>query len=74
MTSEPDPPTAVFGANPRRTAVRIAVVVVLSFVTFRWILIPMRAEGISMQPAYQSGRCTWSTGSRSRLTVRGAAT
>ncbi len=44
-----------FGANPRRTAVRIAVLIVLSFVTFRWILIPMRAEGISMQPAYQSG-------------------
>lgn len=45
----------VFGRNPRRTLVRIAVLAVLSFVTFGWILIPMRAEGISMQPAYQSG-------------------
>lgn len=45
----------VFGADPRRTTVRIAVLAVLSFVTFGWILIPMRAEGISMQPAYESG-------------------
>lgn len=45
----------VFGANPRRTAVRIAVLAVMSVVTFGWILIPMRAEGISMQPAYESG-------------------
>lgn len=45
----------VFGSNPRRTAVRIAVLAVLSFATFGWVLIPMRAEGISMQPAYESG-------------------
>lgn len=45
----------VFGANPRRTTVRIAVLAVLSFATFGWILIPMRAEGISMQPTYESG-------------------
>jgi signal peptidase I len=45
----------VFGANPRRTTVRIAVLALASFVTFGWILIPMRAEGISMQPTYESG-------------------
>ncbi len=27
----------------------------VSFVTFRWILIPIRTEGISMLPSYQSG-------------------
>ena len=27
----------------------------MSFVTFRWVLIPIRAEGISMLPTYQSG-------------------
>lgn len=45
----------VFGSNPRRTTVRIAVLAVASFVTFGWILIPMRAEGVSMQPTYESG-------------------
>lgn len=45
----------VFGSNPRRTFVRIAVLAAVSFVTFGWVLIPMRAEGISMQPAYESG-------------------
>lgn len=28
----------------------------VSFVTFRWVLIPIRTEGISMLPTYQSGR------------------
>ena len=45
----------VFGRNPRRTAVRVLVLASISFVTFRWVLIPMRAEGISMLPTYQSG-------------------
>lgn len=27
----------------------------VSFVTFGWVLIPMRAEGISMEPTYQTG-------------------
>jgi len=45
----------VFGKNPRRTAVRVLVLAAVSFVTFRWVLIPMRAEGISMSPAYESG-------------------
>jgi signal peptidase I len=45
----------VFGANPRRTAVRVLVLAAISFVTFRWVLIPIRAEGISMQPTYESG-------------------
>ena len=45
----------VFGRNPRRTAVRVLVLASLSFVMFRWVLIPIRAEGISMLPTYQSG-------------------
>ena len=45
----------VFCANPRRTAVRVLVLASLSFVTFRWVLIPVRAEGISMLPTYDSG-------------------
>ena len=45
----------VFGRNPRRTAVRVLVLASISFVMFRWVLIPMRAEGISMLPTYRSG-------------------
>lgn len=45
----------VFGRDPRRTAVRVLVLATLSFVIFRWVLIPIRAEGISMDPTYKSG-------------------
>jgi signal peptidase I len=46
----------VFGANPRRTLVRILVLAAVSLVTFRWVLIPVRTQGISMRPTYESGR------------------
>ena len=45
----------VFGRHPRRTLVRVLVLAALSFITFRWVLIPVRAEGISMEPTYRSG-------------------
>lgn len=45
----------VFGSHPRRTAVRVLVLAAMSFVTFRWVLIPVRTQGISMQPTYESG-------------------
>jgi signal peptidase I len=45
----------VFGLKPRRTLVRVLVLAALSVVTFRWVLSPIRAEGISMLPAYRSG-------------------
>jgi signal peptidase I len=45
----------VFGRNPRRTLVRVLVLASLSFIIFRWVLLPIRAEGISMQPTYESG-------------------
>ena len=45
----------MFGRYPRRTLVRVLVLASVSFVLFRWVLIPIRAEGISMQPTYESG-------------------
>lgn len=45
----------VFGSKPRRTLVRVLVLATVSFVLFRWVLTPIRAEGISMLPAYRSG-------------------
>jgi signal peptidase I len=46
---------AIFGSNPRRTTIRVAVLTALSFVVFKWVLLPVRAEGISMQPTYEPG-------------------
>jgi signal peptidase I len=48
----------VFGANPRRTTVRILVLAAVSVITFRWILMPVRADGDSMLPTYNSGNLT----------------
>lgn len=31
------------------------VLATISFATFRWVLVPIRTEGISMLPTYQSG-------------------
>jgi signal peptidase I len=46
----------VFGPNPRRTLIRIAVLGLVSYVTFGWVLTPIRVRGISMEPTYQDGR------------------
>ena len=45
----------VFGRNPRRTLIRIAILAVFSFVTFGWLLTPIRVRGISMEPTYRDG-------------------
>lgn len=46
----------VFGDNPRRTLTRIVVLAVVCFVTFKWILVPIRTEGGSMLPTYETDR------------------
>jgi signal peptidase I len=46
----------LIGRKPKRTLVRIGVLIVASFVTFKFILLPIRMEGISMKPTYQNGR------------------
>jgi signal peptidase I len=45
----------LFGRDPRRTAVRVLVLAGISFVTFKWMLIPIRTQGVSMLPTYSSG-------------------
>jgi signal peptidase I len=40
------------GRRPRATVVRIVVLVAACFVTFKFILLPIRIEGISMEPTY----------------------
>lgn len=43
----------VFGRNPKRTLWRIAVLVALCTVVFKFVLLPIRVEGISMLPTYR---------------------
>lgn len=45
----------VFGRNPRRTLVRVVVLATVSFVTFGWLMTPIRVRGISMDPSYHDG-------------------
>jgi signal peptidase I len=46
----------VFGENPRRTLTRVIVLAAISFITFRWVLVPIRTEGSSMLPTYETDR------------------
>ena len=44
------------GRNPRFTFARIVVLVAVCVVTFKFILLPIRIQGISMLPTYRSGK------------------
>jgi signal peptidase I len=44
------------GRRPKATLVRIAVLVVVCFVTFQYCLLPIRIKGISMEPTYRDGK------------------
>ena len=46
----------IFGQNPRRTAVLILVLAGISFILFRWVLIPIRTQGSSMLPTFTPDR------------------
>ena len=48
--------TVLIGRRPKRTAVRIVVLVVVCFVWFRFVLLPIRVQGMSMMPAYTENR------------------
>jgi len=43
------------GRNPTNTLARVAILIGVSFVVFHFILLPIRVDGISMQPTYKSG-------------------
>ena len=44
------------GRRPRTTLIRIAVLVVGCLVTFKFFLLPIRVDGISMEPTYHTGQ------------------
>ena len=43
----------LIGRNPRRTLVRVAVLVVVCFVVFRLVFVTVYVDGISMLPTYK---------------------
>ncbi len=61
QTAEAAPPktnwlrTALIGRRPDRTLIRVALLVVVSVVVFRFILLPVRVQGASMAPTYRGG-------------------
>jgi signal peptidase I len=46
----------VWGRSPRRTLFRILILVVLCYITFEFILLPIRVTGASMEPTCPDGR------------------
>jgi signal peptidase I len=46
----------LIGRRPKTTLLRILVLVVVCFITFKFILLPIRVEGISMEPTYHDHR------------------
>src|SRR5689334_11027740 len=58
VTARPVPwwQAVLWGRRPRRTAIRIVVIVIVSFVVFKLILIPIRVDGPSMLPTYHTGQ------------------
>jgi signal peptidase I len=45
----------VIGRNPKVTLARAVVLAILCFVVFKFVLLHIRVEGISMLPTYQDG-------------------
>jgi signal peptidase I len=41
------------GGSPRRTFIRIAILIPVCYVLFHFILLPVRVDGISMEPTYR---------------------
>ena len=49
--------TVLIGRNPKRTAVRLVILVTVCFIVFnRFVLVPIRVEGLSMMPTYHDHR------------------
>ncbi|HEX3625977.1 MAG TPA: signal peptidase I [Verrucomicrobiae bacterium] len=42
------------GRDPRKTAIRILVLVIFCFVFFRYVVLPAQVDGISMAPTYKN--------------------
>jgi signal peptidase I len=48
--------TFIFGRSPKRTLVRVVVIVAVSYVLFGHLLLPVRGSGPSMSPTFSDGQ------------------
>ena len=46
----------LFGRRPAVTLIRIMVLIAVSYITFGFLLLPVRGEGISMLPTFRGGQ------------------
>ena len=46
----------LFGRNPRRTMVRIGILILAVFLIYQYFLVPIRVVGISMEPNFHDGQ------------------
>jgi signal peptidase I len=46
----------IFGKNPRRTLLRLSLLVALTFILFKFLVLPIQVSGVSMEPAYLNGK------------------
>ncbi len=46
----------LIGRRPKATLIRIAVLATVCLVTFKFVLLPIRIDGISMQPTFHTGQ------------------
>ncbi len=53
---------AVVGRHPRRTLLRAGGLMAVAFVVFRYVLLPVRVQGLSMWPTYPDGQ--WNLANR----------
>ena len=47
----------VMGRNPKVTLIRVAALIVTFIIVVKFILLPIRVEGISMLPTYKDRSC-----------------
>jgi len=45
----------LIGRNPKNTAIRAVSLVIVCFVVFRFVALPVRVRGVSMEPTYRNG-------------------
>jgi signal peptidase I len=45
--------TVVIGRNPKRTIIRVVILVVVCTILFKFVLLPIRVDGPSMSPTYR---------------------
>ena len=45
----------IIGRRPKRTLLRVAALIVVSLVVFKFVLVPIRVTGNSMDPTYRNG-------------------